>query len=207
VKPKWFPNWSQDICIIVASGPSAKNADLYSAIGRARFVVVNNSWQLAPWSDFLFAADYKWWASCNGCTEFKGWKVTTDRRAAETHEWGLLRLIARLADDRLQTDDGTVGWGGNSGFQALNMVVNFGCRKIILVGYDMTTKFGLHWHDPYPGTENPTPNKTLRWQRSLDGAAKTLVGLGITVVNCSQESHLRKFKKMDFLAAMRSFLA
>lgn len=204
MKPKWFPNWSQDICIIVASGPSAKYVNLYQAVGRARFVTVNNSWKLAPWADFLFAADYKWWAAYSGYLDgFQGWRVTTDRRAAETKEWGLLRLIARLADDRLQMGDGTVGWGGNSGFQALNMVVNFGCRKIILIGFDMTTKYGLHWHEPYPGVENPTSNKALRWQRCLDGAANTLDKIGVCVVNCSEKSKLMKFDKMSFHDAMR----
>lgn len=206
MKPKWFPNWSRDICIIVASGPSAEDIDLHQAIGKGRFVAVNNSWQLAPWADFLFACDYKWWDGANGCPSFQGWKVTTDRRAAETKEWELLRLVARLADDRLQTEDGSVGWGGNSGFQAVNMVVNFGCRKIILVGFDMTTKYGLHWHEPYPGVENPTPNKALRWQRCLDGAANTLENLGVTVVNCSEKSKLRNFSKMSFEDAMSHFL-
>ena len=67
----------------------------------------------------------------------------------------ILRAISRLADDRLQTD-GTVGWGGNSGFQALNMVVNFGCKRIILVGFSLIGKAGLHWHDPYQIRKNPT---------------------------------------------------
>jgi hypothetical protein len=205
MKPKWFPNWSRDICIIVASGPSAKDIDLHLVIGVARFVVVNHSWRLAPWADFLFAADYKWWAGGDEWKRFKGWRVTTDRRAAETHEWGLFRLVTRLADDRLQIEDGSVGWGGNSGFQALNMVLHFQCRKIILVGFDMTIKNGLHWHEPYPGVENPTSGKTIRWQRSLDNAAITLNKLGVSVVNCSETSKLNKFPKMSFEEAMRKF--
>ncbi len=195
MKPKWFPNWHDYICIIVASGPSANDIDLRRMIGKARFVVVNNSWRLAPWADFLFAADYRWWEGSCGCIEFKGWKVTTDRRAAET--WSLLRLVTLLADDRLQLEDGIVGWGGNSGFQALNMVVHFGCEKIILVGFDCTIKQGLHWHSPYPGANNPNPSKTLRWKRSLDGASVILDNIGVKVINCSMISTLKKYKKMS----------
>jgi hypothetical protein len=206
MKPKWFPNWSEETCVIVASGPSATDVDLRSAIGRTRFVAINNSWKLAPWADFLFACDYKWWNWVNGCPEFQGQKVTTDYRASDNKEWNVLRLIARLDDDRLQSN-GIVGWGGNSGFQALNMVVNFGCKKIILVGFDATIKYGLHWHEPHPDEANPTPNKALRWQRCLDNAAATLDRiLHVSVVNCSEKSRLGKFPKMSFEAALDRFL-
>lgn len=203
--PKWFPDWSNEICVIVASGPSATDHDLTKAIGKTRFVAVNNSWKLAPWADFLFACDYRWWSSNDGCPEFKGSKVTTDRRAAETREWNLLRLVALLADDRIQFETAAVGWGGNSGFQALNMVVHFKCNRVILVGFDATTKFGLHWHDVHPGTENPTPNKALRWQRSLDGAFGPLSARGIDVINCSEKSKLKKYPRMTFEEALASF--
>lgn len=204
--PKWFPNWSRDVCIIVASGPSATDHDLTKAIGKTKFVVVNNSWQLAPWADFLFACDYKWWQNnYSKLDKFAGYKVTTDRRAAETREWNLLRLVALLADDRIQVEGSAVGWGGNSGFQALNMVVHFRCANIILVGFDTTTKFGLHWHNSHAGTENPTPNKTLRWQRSIDGAFSTLSSVGVQVVNCSEKSKLKKYPKMSFEDALARF--
>ncbi len=208
MKPKWFPDWSDEICTIVASGPTATSVNLAQAIGRTKFVAVNNSWKLSPWADYLFAADYKWWSGCGGCPDFVGWKVTTDRRAGETREWDLLRLVAKLADDRIQTTGTVVGWGGNSGFQALNMVVLFGCKRIILVGYDATIKHGLHWHEAYSSAaDNPTPNKTLRWQRSIDGAAAPLAQIGVSVINCSGISRLRRYSKMTYEDALSHFRA
>lgn len=205
MRPKWFPDWSREICIIVASGPSASCVDIKQAIGKARFVVINSSWRLAPWADYLFAADYKWWERNNGCMSFQGWKISTDRHACEVQEWNIHRLVALLADDRLQTDGNVVGWGGNSGFQALNMVVLFGCRRIILVGFDATIKFGLHWHESHPVGQNPTPNKTLRWRRSLDWAFPVLTRIGVEVINCSEKSKLKKYPKMSFEDALSSF--
>lgn len=206
MKPKWFPDWSNATCVIVASGPSASSVDLRQSIGKTRFVVVNNSWQLAPWADYLFAADYKWWHTYKGCPRFKGWKVTTDRRAAETREWNLLRLVTLLADDRMQTTGTVVGWGGNSGFQALNMVVLFRCTRIILVGFDATTRHGLHWHSAYASvSDNPTESKTVRWQRSIDGAAKPLNDIGVRVINCSNVSRLKRYPKMSFEDALSKF--
>ena len=199
VKPKWFPDWNTQTCVIVASGPSAGNVALDRAIGLARFVAINNSWRLAPWADFLFAADYRWWYAAQGCPQFRGAKVTTDRHAGETREWNLHRLGMRLADDRLLMDDiGVVGWGGCSGFQAVNMVAQFGCKRILLVGFDATVKNGLHWHGSYPGADNPTKDKTLRWQRCLDNAASMLASLDVEVVNCSMQSALKKYPKIPF---------
>ena len=85
------------------------------------------------------------------------------------------------------------------------MVVHFRCSRIILVGFDATTKYGLHWHEPYPGGENPTSNKTLRWQRSIDGAYSVLDNLGIQVINCSEKSKLKKYPKMSFEDALVKF--
>ena len=39
-----------------------------------------------------------------------------------------------------------IGGGGNSGFQALNLALQWGARKIILVGFDLTDENGLHWY-------------------------------------------------------------
>ncbi len=95
-------------------------------------------------------------------------------------------------------DIGVVGWGGCSGFQALNMVAQFGCKRILLVGFDATVKNGLHWHPAHAGFANPTKDKTLRWQRCLDGAAKVLFDLNIVVINCSTQSALKKYPKIPF---------
>jgi hypothetical protein len=204
-RPDWFPDWSGQTCVIVASGPSAKDAPIEAAIDRARFMVINTSWRLAPWADILFACDAAWWNHSQGCKAFKGMKVTTDKVAART--FPDIHLVECLKpDDRLILKPvGTIGWGGNSGFHCLNLAVQAQCAKIILVGYDMTLTGGLHWHGAHPdGMSNPRSGNVERWRRAVDAAAKVIKPLGIKVINCSPVSMLQNYPKMTFEEALEA---
>jgi hypothetical protein len=107
-------------------------------------------------------------------------------------------------DDRLQTGErGVIGWGGNSGFHAINLAVQFGVSKIILIGFDMRIDQGLHWHGKHErGLNNPTKSNVKRWRNCVDGAAATLTSMGITVINASPVSALRNYPKMDLIEAL-----
>ncbi len=99
---------------------------------------------------------------------------------------------------------GKVGYGGNSGFQALNLAVQFGCRTIILVGFDMHDRDGIHWHGKHDrGLRNPTTRSLSRWRGVLDAQAEPLKRMGVTVINASMISALEAFPKMTFVDAMR----
>lgn len=102
---------------------------------------------------------------------------------------------------------GSLGFGGNSGFQALNLAVQFGCRNIILVGYDMHDQAGVHWHGKHTGNlRNPTKKSLARWRGVLDGQAEPLKRMGVTVLNASPNSALTAYPKMTFEAALRAAL-
>lgn len=202
-RPEWFPDWSEETVVIVASGPSAAEVPIWEAEGEARFIAINTSWRLCPWADMLFACDYSWWNRAKGAPEFKGIRATVDKTAAvvfpDVHLVG-----CRKPDDRLFLEPiGTVGWGGNSGFHCLNLAVQFGCRRIILVGFDMHIRDGVHWHGKHPsGMNNPSRGNIERWRRAVDGAARVIEPLGITVVNCSPHSALQNYPKMPFAEAL-----
>mgnify|MGYP002145968013 CR=1 FL=1 len=148
--PDWFPDWSGETCIIVASGPSAAAVPLEQAKGKAKIIAINDSWRLCPWADVLYGCDVKWWQQNKGLPGFAGMRLAGEKRAAEDYN-GIHHIRVMHFDDRLHLDEkGTVGCGGNSGFQALNLALQFGCTRIILVGYDMRLDKGLHWHGAHP---------------------------------------------------------
>lgn len=95
-----------------------------------------------------------------------------------------------------------MGWGGNSGFHALNLAVQFGVSKIILVGFDMSLDHGVHWHGKHVGLNNPTVRNVDRWRRCIDAAAEPIEALGITVVNTSPVSALQNYPKMSLAEAL-----
>lgn len=110
--------------------------------------------------------------------------------------------MASAKGDRLQPAP-VIGWGGNSGFQAVNLAAHFGTKRIILVGFDMRVDLGVHWHgDHRAGLNNPTPSSVERWRWILDRAAPDLAERGIEVVNASPVSALTAYPKIDLRQAL-----
>lgn len=202
--PEWWPDWKGDACIIVGSGPSAKDVSLAEAKEDARFIAINESWRLAPWADILFGCDFAWWKYRKGCPEFGGLKLSTDIKVSGCPEWNVQRVGLNKGSDLLELEKiGTVGWGGNSGFHCLNLAVQFECAKVLLVGFDMTVSKGEHWHGRHPaGLNNPTRGNVERWRRAIDGAAKKIEERGVKVINCSPVSALRNYPKMSLVEAL-----
>lgn len=201
--PDWWPNWAGETCVIVASGPSAKDVPLEIARGEARFIAINTSWQLAPWADVLYGCDFAWWRSVGGCPEFGGLKLSQDVRAVR-ESWGIKRVLLRRGFNCIEFDQiGTLGWGSNSGFHCLNLAIQFGCKKIVLVGYDMRLDGGVHWHGCHPrGLNNPRPNNIEIFRSAVDGVAKSIAVRGIQVINCSPVSALENYPKMTLAEAL-----
>jgi hypothetical protein len=107
------------------------------------------------------------------------------------------------ADEWLLDEPGRIGDGGNSGFQAINLALQFGASKIILVGYDMRLDRGVHWHGRHgSGLNNPRDVNVMRWRRAIDAAAPTAARLGVRIINASMESALCAYPKMSIEQAL-----
>lgn len=195
------PDWRGQSCAIIASGPSAKKAPIELLRGKARVIAINESWQLCKWADVLYGCDGKWWAMQKGVPDFRGLKFA----AEATLYQDIRRVNVDARSNTLCVDrPGYLGAGGNSGFQALNLAVQFGTTRILLIGFDMRVDLGEHWHPRhYPPLSNPHPRDNLpRWRAALDGAAATLRSIGVTVINCSSVSALTAYPKMTIMEAM-----
>lgn len=194
----WAPDWRGACAVVVAGGPSAAAVDLARARGKARALAVNEGWQLAPWAEVLYACDGAWWGLRQGVQEFAGLKVTADHAAALAFP-GLHLIRVRHGIDRMSFVPGEVGWGGNSGFHAVNLAAQFGAARIVLVGFDMHVAGGVHWHGRHPrGLNNPDARNTARWRRLMDAAAPDLAARGIEVLNASPTSALTAYAKVHF---------
>ncbi len=194
----WFPDWAGQTCIIVASGPSAKQTPIAEAKGLARFIAVNNSWELAPWADALYACDYRWWDQNKSATKFGGLKISQDVKCNRFPDIQIIRTI-RGRNELVLEPKGSVGWGGNGGFHSLNLAVQFGAKRIILVGFDMHQRAGIHWHGKHRGNlTNPNERALENWRLVLDKCAPRLKALGIEVFNASETSALKAYPKVKF---------
>lgn len=200
----WCPDFTGQKVLIVASGPSAATVPLEDAKGLARFVAINESWQLCPWADMLYGCDGAWWKKRNGVPEFGGIRVSQDPTARNCfpaiHHVRCRRGVNRIIDD----GTGDVGDGRNSTFQAINVVVRAGPPRVIgLVGVDMSLDYGEHWHGRHEdGLNNPRHKSVAAWKSAGDGIAGQLAAMGITVLNLSSISTLQNYRK----ATLQEFL-
>lgn len=203
----WFPNWENELCVIVASGPSAAGVDLSLARGIAKTVVVNESYRLAPWADLLYGCDFAWWDLHGGVPEFQGLKVSQDPKAARAYpDIKTVTCIRGHQPIVLFEPKGSIAWGGNSGFQAFNFVLQFHVKQMILVGFDMRLDYGLHWHGGHPKSlHNPRDRHVEKWRARFDAVAEQVAAAGVSVINASPQSALTAYPKMSFEAALERF--
>lgn len=176
----------------MASGPSAKDVPLRRLRGMAKFLAVNESWRLCPWADALYACDGAWWRRSGGVPEFSGAKLTYEIAAAR--QFGLTRIAIDRGNNAILAGGDAIGDGGNSGFQALNLAINWCAKRILLVGFDMTIAAGEHWHGRHPaGLNNPRQATIKRWL-----SAQWTTPPGVKIINCNPESALAAYPKMSF---------
>lgn len=101
-------------------------------------------------------------------------------------------------------EPGYIGAGGNSGFQALNIAVQFGVMRVLLIGFDMHAAQGVHWYGPNVGRNmnNPLDHNYVRWRHAFNKQARVLRGMGIDVVNASPNSALVCFENKSIEQAL-----
>lgn len=195
-RPAWFPDWSDRPCALVGSGPSVTAESVAALRGRMRVLVINTSYQLSPWADALYACDAKWWDWHKGVPDFTGLKIAYDDGAAKRYGLHRIDLIeGGNRDSSISLAPGLLGRGGNSGFQAFNLLLQFGARKIALLGIDFC---GRRWHGAHPNGHQGQSERTLStWRETFDAAAPMAATLGADVINLSEQSALRAYAKMS----------
>ena len=183
--------WPQSTMVCVASGPSLTAEDVETCRDRARMIVINNNYQLAPWADVLYAADAKWWDWHQGVPSFAGFKYSL---MADARKWSGVKVLQNAGSKGLELKPTGLRTGRNSGYHAINLAVHLGAARILLLGYDMKTgpKGEQHWHEDHPRKTVPPFTSFLECFKSLVGP---LHSLGIEIVNCSRTTALTCFPR------------
>lgn len=189
--------------VCLGGGPSLTAADVNFCRGRkgVRILAINNAIDLAPWADYLYAGDAKWWKWRKGCPEFQGQKYSIDRRVASSYPD--VAIFTRTGVTGLETRPWCLRTGRNGGYQAINLAATHLCaKKIVLLGYDMqASPTGEdHWHAPHPDGSHPGYDDCLR---RFDTLVAPLAALSIEVVNCSPKTALRAFKCLPLSEVLR----
>lgn len=201
--------WEGAKVVIIAGGPSLTTPDLELihlwrqeiTPEKRRVVVINTSFQSAPWADVLYAADLSWWKYYYEMVEadFRGERWSSNEDAKKLFGVNHIRCVREQGHC---TTPGIIHNGGNSGYQAIELVADWGAASVILVAYDMqrTGKMSHHYGDhPKPLRQN-SPYKT--WLRDFKALANGLKKANIRVVNASRETALVDFDQVALEQAL-----
>lgn len=187
--------WDRGLVVVMASGPSMTQEDADRVRGRARVITVNSTFRLAPWANVHYSSDPEWWDAHAdemtrlGCT---GERWTGHPTYARD---GLRRCPYDKHARGISTKPGVIVWGGNSGYCAVGLAVQFGAAQIVLLGFDQQDPKGVaHWHGQHPQEIRRAFNFPM-WAERFEEAARDLRRLRIDVHNCSRETSLRCFDR------------
>lgn len=214
--------WEGDTAVILGGGPSLSLDQLalvYAAhiAGKVRCIAVNDAYLWAPWADVLYAGDAHWHEWHRQGTpkahigmsaaevrkrfaEFRGPKCSIEAQAANIKDDAthiLRNAHGKFHGLGLSADQGSLVTGRNSGFQALQLAILAGAKKIILLGFDgrPTNTGQTHWSGGHP---SPTPDDAyMHYRKSFTEAAEAIKKAGVRVINASPDSAIDSFEKAD----------
>jgi hypothetical protein len=181
--------WPNGTIACLATGHSLTQADVDSVRGKVDGVIaISDAIDLAPWADVLYSCDGRWWTWRKGMPSFLGLKyaLKDDTRKFQTYGVQTLRHTGRQGLDRSPT---SLRDGANSGYQAINLAVHLGAKRIILLGYDM---HGTHFFGKHPDGTNPNFSLCLSL---FPGLVKPLAEAGVEVINCTRKTAITCFPR------------
>lgn len=201
----WWPDWRGETAAIVACGPSVRPEEPKALRGRCRVIAIKKSVELCPWADAVYGCDAPWWRHVVGLPKFSGLKLAFD--ASVLTEYPDLKPVTikdKFGDKLLFDDPASVGAGGNSGFQALNLATQFGAERILLIGFDAHDQGQTHWYgrNTWGLARNPDESCFKRWRKAFEIAAAQLRAMSVEVVNCSPVSSLKGFRRASIAQAL-----
>lgn len=200
--PKWWtiPRcWEGQDAFVIAGGTSVTDEQLEIARTRGNVIAVNSAYQFAPFADYLFFADLRWWSmefhSDHGkLHDFKGRVVSTSAKAKGRD---ILRLRRISPPPGIAPEQNTVILRRTSLHPAIEMAYKMGAARIFLIGADNRDGENgrTHRHEEYPWVRKPQT-----WNVKLDDLnhlASALADTSCRVFNCSPISTLKYWPKVD----------
>lgn len=167
--------------------------------GVDRVIVVNRSYRAAPWADVLYACDAAWWNREAGAPAFRGpYRFALEEGAAR---WPGVVVLRDCGVEGLEENPAGVRNGRNSGYQAINVAVHLGARRVVLLGFDLTNgPRGRRHH--YEDRDAPGALPFEMFLRHFASIRAPLDALGIDVINCSPITVLQTFRRAALAATL-----
>jgi len=223
----WLPvpiprDWEGQPAFVIGGGPSVAAQNVESLKGR-NVIVVNSSYEVAPWADLLFFGDYRWWNRHKHIIvrDFPGRIVTTSTSVQHPR-------VVRIRNARpnrskpgvepplfLSVSPTAVPMRRTSFAPAINIAFLRGANPIVLLGADgkPAADGTTHHHKPHPwksrvgGYDAKTKRYTescwdIQRKADMEPLAKDLAAKGIEVLNASPDSGWKMWPIMTLAEAL-----
>jgi hypothetical protein len=198
--------WPGATVVCIACGPSLTSEDVDLVrqahdAGRVRVIAINAAVRFAPWADVRYAHHAADWCRPEdkaALSQFRGLRYACEARAAQ---YGVT-VLRMSGPSGLETQDrAAIRHGKNSGYQAMNVAVHLGARRVILLGYDLkrSAENRLHFY-ACNGLAGANDFKT--WQNHYATLPGPLNAAGVAVVNATRDSALEVFPRATLEAAL-----
>jgi hypothetical protein len=198
--------WPGETAYVVGGGPSLRNVDLACLKGR-RVIVVNSSYQLVPFADYLFFGDQRWWLEHDWRPEMQNFRGQIVTCSTSVSHLRVHKVNRRLPPEiGLAVENDAVVSQRTSTQGAMNLAFHLGVKRIVLVGIDMgrAPDGASHHHKPHPWP--PRPGNVV-WDEQLEQLQHIVGPLkrhGVEVINTSPVSRIEWWPKMSLQAALES---
>lgn len=218
-----IPNiWQDGTCWIIGGGaslrtefniPNEMNGDAMSEYGdymkplhKEHVIGVNGAFMLGNWVDVCFFGDKDWYFDNRAELEDYTGVVIGCANFLQHARWTYLDVhyVEKYTGKGFGISEHKqrVCWNKSSGAAAISLAYLFGCRRIILLGFDMqNTGTRSHFHNLYDGAQikQEVFDKHLKcWDQIAADAQR----LGVEILNASEHSvitHFKKVKALDLL--------
>lgn len=217
--------WKNGTCVIIGGGPSLikqfdipeelvkkvysgeSESSVYSPymerLHSKHVIAVNMSFKIGDWMDMIFYGDAVWGEKYYE-ELMKHPALIVSCLPRNPQKESILSGVKYLTRNHqkvfgITTEQSKVSWNNNSGSAAINFAVHLGVKKIILLGFDMSLDSGQnqHWHKYYATPKKNVAKIIGRHLLGFPDLVKDLHSLGVEVINCSQESKIEGFPKMN----------
>jgi hypothetical protein len=156
-------------------------------------IAVNDAYLLAPFADLVYFADAKWWRWHKDRPEwraFAGQKCSIDVGHDPKMDQSI-HLLTKSHEPGISLDPAAICTGSNSGYQAINIAILAGAKRIVLIGYDGQPKGGRHHFFGEHPDKSFAPYDVIR-VRFLE-AVEPARAAGVEILNASPDSRIDCF--------------
>lgn len=193
--PKCDPAPYNHTAYIVAGGPSLKGFN-WNLLNNVFTVGINRAYEVLPNAEVIYFTDEDYYNThIDAMLKHKGRLIKGCVNLKSKYHDRVERFYIK-AGKGLDMTPGHLFHGRNSTFAALNMVVQWGFKKVYLMGVDMKwgkpgDKKTSHWHSGHRRVDGEATYKNFK--TAFIDAAPILKNMGIEVININNDTGLTIF--------------